>query len=86
MALAPLGAMAPLEMNEGTHYFQGGTKGLSVRPRCIGAAWFLPFGSLLITDALQLFTSMHSQGTVELSAGKAQYEMKLSKYVFGDVM
>jgi hypothetical protein len=44
MALAPLGAMAPLEMNEGTNYFQGGTKGLSVRPRCIGAAWSLPSG------------------------------------------
>jgi hypothetical protein len=48
MTLAPLGAMALLEMNEGTHYFQGGTKGLSVRPRCFGAAWSLPSGALLI--------------------------------------
>jgi hypothetical protein len=44
MALAPLGAMAPPEMNEGTNYSQGGTKGLSVRPRCFGAAWPLPSG------------------------------------------
>jgi hypothetical protein len=36
--------MVPLEMNEGTNYFQGGTKGLSLRPRCIGAAWSLPSG------------------------------------------
>jgi hypothetical protein len=26
MALAPLGAMAPLEMNEGTNYFQNGAQ------------------------------------------------------------
>jgi hypothetical protein len=36
--------MEPLEMNEGTNYFQAGTKGLSVRPRCFGAAWSLPSG------------------------------------------
>jgi hypothetical protein len=28
MALAPLGAMVPLEMNEGTNYYYGDTKGL----------------------------------------------------------
>jgi hypothetical protein len=55
MALAPIGAMAPLEMNEGTHYSQGGTQGLSVRPRCIGTAWSLPSGSLLILWAINTF-------------------------------
>jgi hypothetical protein len=53
MALAPLGAMAPLEMNGGTHYFQGSTKGLSVRPRCIGAALSLHSGSLTITEVTE---------------------------------
>jgi hypothetical protein len=31
-----------------------GTKGLNVRPRCIGTAWSLPFGAILIPLVLKL--------------------------------
>jgi hypothetical protein len=67
MALAPLGAMVPLEMNEGTHYFQWGTKGLSVRPRCIGAAWSLPSGSLLITQVTVADSPMECQWKIPMT-------------------